>query len=255
MIQFNLLPDVKIEFLKTRYRRRLVTAISAVSTAVCIVIFTALFIGVRVGQTKHLSDLNDDIKARSATLQGKKDLNKILTIQNQLNSLPGLHDKRVIASRLFDYLSRVVPPQATITNLNVDFLANKMTITGTTDTIATVNKFVDTLKFTDYQVQQTVEQSKNNEPGNTGKAFNSVVLSNFSLTDTSAASQQAGVSYQIDLLFEAAIFATIKDLKDPAKPAVELKIPSIISTRSETEKPLFTAPAVPDTNKNPGLGR
>ncbi len=121
MIQFNLLPDVKIEFLKTRARKRLIMLISAVASAVCLAVFIVLFLFVRVNQPRHMNDLNKDIKANLSKIQSTQDLDKILTIQNQLNSLPALHDKKVVSSRLIDYLTSLTPNQATISDVNVDF--------------------------------------------------------------------------------------------------------------------------------------
>lgn len=277
MIQFNLLPDVKLEFLKARYRRRLVTAISVVCSAVCLTIFIALFAAVRVGQTSHLKNLDSDVQERVGKLQGKSDLNKILTIQNQLNSLPALHDKKVVSSRLFDYLSQLVPVEADISNMSVDFVGNQILISGSADSIITVNKFVDTLKFTNYTVPKKdpdknkltkclLEASKSvtvvgaPEPKETDpvpcKAFNGVVLTNFSLTNAATAVGEKSVSYEVKFAFDPVIFAIIKDPEplDFAKP-VQLLIPSIISTRSETEKPLFSPAPVPDNRNDSGLGR
>ena len=93
MIQFNLLPDVKIEYIKTRYRKRMIMLISAIASGVTFTIFVLLFLFVRVNQPKHMKDLDKDIKSTVSKIQETKDLDKILTIQNQLNSLPALHDK------------------------------------------------------------------------------------------------------------------------------------------------------------------
>lgn len=227
MIQFNLLPDVKVEFIKTRRRKRLIVFISVVSSAATFTIFLLLLLFVRVNQPKHLKDLNKDIKDNVSKIQAVPDIDKILTIQNQLNSLPGLHDKKVIDSRVVDYLNRLTPAQATVSDLTMDFEANTMTIKGNADNLVTVNKFVDTLKFTDYKV--------NNEGAASGRAFKDVVLQTFSVSSVGAAGSKA-VSYELSLSFEPAIFALYRDAADPNN-QVTLNVPSIISTRSATESP------------------
>jgi hypothetical protein len=63
MIQFNLLPDVKIEFLKTRARKRMIMVLSIGITATCLAIFILLFLFVRVNQAKYMRDLDKDIKS------------------------------------------------------------------------------------------------------------------------------------------------------------------------------------------------
>jgi hypothetical protein len=225
MIQFNLLPDVKIEFIKTRYRKRLIMVISAIASAACFGIFVLLFLFVRVNQPQHIKDLDKDIKTNLTKIQSTPDLDKILTIQNQLNSLPGLHDKKVVSSRLVDYLTQVTPNQATISDVDVDFAANTMSIKGNADGLATVNKYVDSLKFTDYKL--------NSEGGASGKAFKDVVLQGFAVSSPGLAN---GASYTINLSYDPLIFSQVKEAANPAQ-AVSLSVPKITSTRSATEKP------------------
>src|SRR5437764_977489 len=140
MIQFNLLPDVKQEFIKARRTKRNTIAIASLVTGVALAILIILILVVDVAQKKHLSDPNNDIKKYSSQLQSTPDLNKILTVQNQLNSLPALHQQKQLASRLPDYLAKVTPAQASISKFHIDFTANTIEITGDTDSISTVNK-------------------------------------------------------------------------------------------------------------------
>jgi hypothetical protein len=228
MIQFNLLPDVKLQYIRARYRQRIVVAISLVTTGVCLAIFILLILFVRVAQTKELSDLSKDITTSKNKLEGTKDLDKVLTIQNQLNSITGLHDQKVISSRLLDYLTKLTPLQATISDVDSDFTVgvNKMTIKGNADALSTVNKYADTLKFTVYP--KTVD-NKSTEV----KAFSNVTLKSFSIgTATSVASASKGIGYELSFNFDPDIFANTKDADPP-----ELIVPKIITTRSETEKP------------------
>lgn len=226
MIQLNLLPDVKMQYIRARQRKRMVIGLSVIISAVFLAIFIFLLLFVRVAQKQHLNALDKDITAVTSELKSKQDLDKILTIQNQLNSLPGLHDEKIISSRIFDYLSQVTPVQATISDVEADFEGNTMTIKGNADALSTVNKFADTLKFTDFKTSG--DESKE------GKAFSSVVLKNFSIGGKSGQSGQSGVTYELEMQFDPIIFANIKNAEAPE---VKLTIPNIISTRSETEKP------------------
>jgi len=213
MIQFNLLPDVKVEYIKARRSKRMVLLIASGVAAVSLAMFLILFSVVNLFQTKHISDLNKDIKTNTATLQAVPDLNKILTVQNQLSNLTGLHEKKPSTSRLVDFLGQITPAQATIASAKFDYLSSSISVSGNADALSTVNKYADTLKFTDYTVA--------NQAG-TKKAFSEVVLSGFATTDK-------GVSYQISFKFDPVIFDGTKQ--------VALVVPKIISTRSETEKP------------------
>ena len=213
MIQFNLLPDVKLEYLKTERTKHKIMLISGVTAAAALLILATLFLVVNVLQKQHLSNLNKDIKTYSDKLNSTKDLNKILTIQNQLKSLPEMHDQKVVASRLFNYMSQLTPNQANIAKFTIDFAASTISFSGGTDSLETVNKFTDTLKFTTYKTADSSSE---------GKAFADVVLTSFSRDDK-------GTRYQIDAHYEPLIFDNVGD--------VTLDTPKIISTRSETEKP------------------
>lgn len=227
MIQFNLLPDVKVEYIKTRRRKRLIILTAAVSSAVTFAIFFLLLLFVRVNQPAHLRDLDKDIKSNVEEIQAIEDLDKILTIQNQLNSLPGLHDQKVVSSRLVDYLTRLTPNQATISDVTLDFEANTLAIKGNADSLGTVNKFVDTIKFTDYKVNDEGEAG--------GKAFKDVVLQSFAVAGEGQTGADA-ISYELNMAFDPAIFALVRDSTNAAEP-VTLNVPQIISTRSATETP------------------
>jgi Tfp pilus assembly protein PilN len=210
MIQFNLLPDVKLEYIKARRMKRSVMLISGLVTAASLALLIVLFVGVIVFQKKHMNDLSADIKRDTAKLESVQDLDKILTVQNQLSSLPALHDQKPVTSRLFTVLPQVTPQKVTISDLNLDFEAQTLSIKGTADTINTVNKFVDTLKFTDFKAGE--EQKR---------AFSDVVLATFDRTDKA--------SYEIMLKFDPGMF--------DSKNQISLVVPNIITTRSETEKP------------------
>lgn len=232
MIQFNLLPDVKIEYIKTRRRKRLIIFIAGITSAATFAIFVLLFLFVRVNQTKHISDLDKDINQNVSKIQETKDLDKILTIQNQLDSLPELYDKRTFSSRMADYLKQVTPAQATISDVEVDFEANTMIIKGNSDTLGTVNKFADTLKFTDYVVSGDSILGGDKE----GRAFSNVVLKSFDVSVNQDTKRQV-IAYELSFTFNPVIFALVKNPANNISQPVTLKVPQIISTRSETEKP------------------
>lgn len=213
MIQFNLLPDIKIQYLKAKRQKHLVVMLSVVASGVALAIFVLLLVTVFGLQKKNLSDLNKDIKASSAELQSVKDLNKILTVQNQLGALTSLHDSKVVASRLLDYLTQVTPADAFITRLAVDYATNTMTIDGTTANLSTVNIYTDTLKFTKFKAEGSNEEKQ---------AFTNVVLKSFTR-------DQDSTTYQIEFAFDPVIFSNANK--------VTLVVPQIITTRSEVDKP------------------
>lgn len=221
MIQFNLLPDVKLAFMRAERQRRLVLTISILASSIALGLFLVLFLYVNVVQHKSVNDLTSDISAASKDLMSTKDLNKILTVQNQLGSLDELHDQKPISSRLFGFLQQVTPSDVTITQLNVDFTQNTMSITGKAPELVSVNTYIDSLKFTTF-VAKDVDGNVVNDPAEGAPAFSDVVLSQFGRSDQ-------GATYTITLNFDAEIFIEAN--------TVELTVPQKITTRSNLERP------------------
>lgn len=215
MIQFNLLPDVKLEYIKARRTKQLVMLVSFIAAGVTVSVVVVLFLGVNVVQRRHLNNLADDIEAKSTQLSNEKDIDKILTVQNQLNSLNGLHEGKPAAERLGGYLSQITPSDVALSELASDFTANTMKFSGSAKSLKNVNEFIDTLKFTTYDAN-----------GEEKNAFSAVVLSSFDRSDNQV---DAAASYEITLNFDPAIFDIKQDIK--------LKVPNKITTRSVTERP------------------
>ena len=94
MIQFNLLPDVKLEYVKAQRTKSTVISASFIAAGSAFAIFLLLFLIVNVVQRKSTSDLNKDIKKYHSQLTSTPDLAKIVTIQSQLKALPGLHEAK-----------------------------------------------------------------------------------------------------------------------------------------------------------------
>lgn len=109
MIEINLVPDVKIELLKARRQRRMVTSgaiLVAVVAGGIVVLLASYVFGVQT-IARNLAD--SSIKSESEKLKSVSDLPKTLTIQNQLTEINTLHNDKHISSRLFDIISTIVP--------------------------------------------------------------------------------------------------------------------------------------------------
>jgi Tfp pilus assembly protein PilN len=240
MIQFNLLPDVKLEYIKAQRTRRLVISVTILVTVASMAIL-GLVLSVGALQKKHLSDINHDVSSESSKLTSTPQINRILTVQNQLASLTQLHDQKPAASRMFDYLNQITPNVVSITSFNIDMNADTASITGSADALSSINQYVDTLKFTKYQVKGD---------SSTTAAFSAVVLSSFGLNNTAAAGSANAqpASYTITLSYDPKIF----DITN----TVSLIVPQIISTRSEVDQPtdLFTAPVTTKTTSGTSKG-
>jgi Fimbrial assembly protein (PilN) len=120
-----------------------------------------------------------------------------------------------VYSRIFTYLTNLVPAQVNISKISVGS-DGTMGITGTTDTIESVNKFVDTLKFTVFK--ETTDATAKD-------AFDGVVLSSFSR-------DKQGATYTINFNYDPVIFSG-------SNAGTGLVVPKKITTRSELERPIF----------------
>ncbi len=167
-----------------------------------------------VVQKKSMSDLNADITTASNKLKGTSDLTKMLTVQNQLRVLPDLHGDKAKVPRIFDYITQSTPDTANISRLHADFVALNITISGSTDSLETVNTFTDTLKFTTYHTKSAPKEEKT--------AFSKVVLASFGR-------DSKGAAFTINFNFDPAIFSDADE--------VTLTVPNKITTRSQTEQP------------------
>lgn len=215
MIQFNLLPDVKVEYLKTKRLKRVITIVAVAVIAVCSVILISLFSIVLGVQPRMLSNLDKSIKGVANDIKSTQDINKVLTIQNQLTQIDALHDGKPRIERLFTYITQITPRNVSVESFDVDLLASKIEVKGQALSIEEMNKYIDTLKFT------TINYGDNTTPEK--KAFPKVVLNSYSIN-------AKGAGFGVSLTYEPDIFKSDKT-------NLKLVVPKITSTRSETERP------------------
>jgi hypothetical protein len=226
MTQLNLLPDVKMEYIKAKRSQRLAVSIALLASVIAIALLV-LLLAISGLQKKHLSDLSRDITSDSSKLQNQPQITKVLTVQNQLESLTSLHESKPAATEVFGYLNSITPAQVDINNFSIDFTQFTVTVTGTADSLSSINQYVDTLKSTTYTSDQN--------PGASLPAFSNVVLSSFGLTSTSTSNgQPAGqpASYTITFSYDKNIFDITQKIK--------LVVPTLTTPRSND---LFQAPA------------
>ncbi|MEO6513202.1 MAG: PilN domain-containing protein [Candidatus Saccharimonadales bacterium] len=216
MIQFNLLPDVKLEYIKTERTKRMVIGFSLLASAVSLAIFVFLVLTVDVAQKAYISGLTNEIKEKGTTLQQTPNLSKMLTVQNQLRQLTGLHEAKPASSRMFDYLSQLTPTNVSIAQMSLDLTAKTVVITGEATNIEAVNAFVDGLKFTTYKTSDGTQESKS--------AFDSVVLTSLSRSDKSA-------TYTVNMNVDTTIFDNKQDVKLTVSNTAAAKAASVIFKR------------------------
>lgn len=163
MIEINLLPNVKRELLKTRAMRNRVISISFLvgGASIAAVVVLALILG---SQFAAEAVQNRVIKDRNDKLMAVEDLNKVVTIQNQLTKINEQHSRKKINSRIFDVVTAVNP----VTPNNVSFSDIKVNPESKTITLegSAVNGYsaLETLKKTILNTKvQTTDGDKSSE--------------------------------------------------------------------------------------------
>lgn len=218
-VEFNLLPDLKMGVVKAARTRKTIVGIALLASAASLAVLILLIFTVYIVQHKQLTDADGNIKIANEKLKNTSGLEQILTVQKQLQTLPGLHQNKHVNSRLFTYLPQVTPTNVSIGGLTVDMTTNIMQISGTANSQHAVNTFIDTLKFTTY-ITGTNSTAKN--------AFPTVIETNFALSGSR-------VSYLLDVSFDPVLFSNNQS-------APVLRVPSLTTTRSVVDNPstLFT---------------
>lgn len=109
MIEVNLIPDVKREFLRSQRMRNMV-----ISASIFIMIASAgvlVVLGLMLGAVQGVGLIADqDIKSEYKKLSEQSDLDNLVTIQRQLSQVSALDESRGMNSRVFEVLSAINPP-------------------------------------------------------------------------------------------------------------------------------------------------
>jgi Tfp pilus assembly protein PilN len=197
MIQFNLLPDVKLQYIKTQRSKHLVTFIATIVGIVSVSLLLFSMFVVYIVQGQLITNLDKDISKANTKLESVKDIDKILTVQNQLSTLTSLHEAKPATSRLFSYLQQTTPERVGLTQVQLDFLGLTVTLGGNASSLDDIKIYTDTLKAATY----TTDDSTSSQ-----KAFSDVVLSSFSRNDK-------GASFTITAKFTNDLFDITKTVQ------------------------------------------
>ena len=162
MISINLLPDVKKDLLRVRRERNLVVTVSVIAVGVSVgilLVLGATLGGMTVAKMATESSIESNEKKIDDAIKNDQ-LNRYLTIQNQLSQIDGLKGGQQIYSRLMDYLvalNPAAPNNATLQNVilsssgtsssSSSSSADGITVTleGSTADFASLNVYKNTL--------------------------------------------------------------------------------------------------------------
>ncbi|HEX4662000.1 MAG TPA: hypothetical protein VH144_00110 [Candidatus Saccharimonadales bacterium] len=229
MIQLNLLPDIKKEFIRAQRARNTVISSSILTVIVAVGVTVLAFLYVVFGQQLQFVLVNNDITSQSNKLKGISDLGKYLTIQNQLSALPTLHNNKTIYSRLFDYLPTLnpsAPNSMTLSSLQIDETQQTVLFTGTSQTFEALNVFKDTLQNAEISYQNSGDMTKT-------KLFSKVIVEAATLGRTNNALL---VNFSVRATYDPNAFASTST-------NVTINVPNIQTTQSvlQSPKPVFNS--------------
>jgi hypothetical protein len=223
MIQLNLLPDVKKEFLQAQRTKTSVIGISIIVTLAAAGLTAFLFLTVFVGQPLLTAAKQGEIDGRTKDLKAVEDIDKYLTIQNQLKTLPELYDKKVIYSRLFEYLkvlNPAPPNNIRLSTLEVNQEDKQIVFNGVAGNFQAFTIFKDTLVNAELTYIQEGEEQKD-------KLFSDVAIESQNLARNQG-KQELGFIVR----------ATYNDVAfGPNTEESKLNIPNIQTTQSITGVP------------------
>lgn len=226
MIQLNLLPDLKKEFIKSQKNKGVVISTSILVTLGALGLSGLLFMYVNFAQQFQIGLMTQDIDRKAKELSDIKDIDKYLTIQNQLSSIGSLHGSKGIYSRLFEFfgvLNPGPPNNVNLTGAQLITTDRSVMFNGTTASFESLNVFVDTLK--NAQVTYQVEGSE--EPI-TESMFEQVFVQNSGLGRTN---EEQVVAFTVRAVYRESVFgANITE--------VTAKVPVITTTPSATQAPV-----------------
>ncbi len=235
MVQFNLLPDIKVEYIKTLRLKRTVMIVAVLSVAAAIGLML-LMLSLKVLQTGHLKRLDNDISQLKTELESTEDLTKILSVQNQLNALPTLYNGRPAIERMPGYVDQVTPTGIGITQMTVDYSLSSVEIVGDADTLKTLNSYVDTIRYTTYEDTTDPAQVVEGQPARS--AFGTINLVEFGRDSEKA-------TFTLTFSFDPIIFDVTRK--------ITLAVPSLVTTRADVPSPdLFNGTVKTDTTTGTG---
>jgi hypothetical protein len=213
VIQLNLLPDVKKEFLSAQRMRNIVISVCIFvgGGAIAALLILSAVLG---GQLIQKNLLNSDIDKDAAaikTAESKQQLNEYLTVQSQLSQIDTLKSESPILSRLMDYLKQInpsAPNSVSLSSVRLDTGSDpngdgssSITMEGRTGSYATLNVFKNTLERTTIKYTKSGDKEPTSEP-----LFSSVTVRDAALGDDS--NGDGAVSFTVVLAYNEAAFAS-----------------------------------------------
>lgn len=213
MIEINLLPDVKKEFINAQRTRNTVISVAILVSIAAGVVTLLLAATVYGGQTAVMAAQTESIKKKKDELASKPEIDKYLTVQNQLKNIDALHVSKPLYSQAFGYiqaLNPAAPNNVVLTTLEIRAEDSRIELAGSARNFEALTVFKTTLE----SAKLSYKTRGFDETQNT-RLFDTVSLVDASLRGTDSDSV---VNFVIQLYYPAVIF-------DPATQDAKIEVP------------------------------
>lgn len=223
MIELNLLPDVKKEFIRAQRTRNTVIAAMIMATIAAGAITFLLVSFVWVVQPVYKKHQTGEIEKNTKVLKDIKDIDKYLTVQNQLNNIQGLHDEKANYSRLFGFLQQLnpaVPNNIALSSANVIEVDKMIELEGTARNFQAVNIFQNTL-------ENAKLSYKDGDEDRDLDLFDTVTLSQAALSDNNGT---VLANFKFILTYNPEVFAS--EINSPV-----VTVPNLITSDADRNAP------------------
>lgn len=135
MIQINLIPDIKLQYLRARRTRDLAVSVSILVgiASAGVVVLLLLVLGLQAGREVLADNAIDSEYSKLSAVEGLSDM---VTIDNQLSLISGQHSAKSIHSRMFSILQAINPAKPNdvrFTSVVVDPETSSIVFEGLTD--------------------------------------------------------------------------------------------------------------------------
>ena len=149
MIELNLLPDVKKEFIKAQRVRNRVVSGAVLTSLIAGGIVAFLATTVYGAQMLLINNMNAQIRDNHTALAKKQEINKYLAIQSQLSAVDEVSKQRDVYSRLLEYIPRLnpaPPSNVSLYTLSLVKADSSLMLEGSAGSFEAVNNFRSTLQ-------------------------------------------------------------------------------------------------------------
>ena len=170
MIQINLLPDIKIVYLKIRRLRIIVFLVAMFVITICTIALLLLGVTTLVQQKKDILNHQEKINAYVKNFNGEngQDVRKYLSIQSKFQSLSQLKENKIDANRiwsngLFGGGERSFLPPRYLKNVETydfNFDTGEFTIVGAVEESGDDVNFRDYFLYAYYEIKQVDENGQ-----------------------------------------------------------------------------------------------